>query len=275
MRSFLDPSGSGRMIAAARPRRPNGSRARRAFDRMTGRFDRLVAEAWPAPHIERLAGWRLRYAGGVTKRANSVLPLGDPGDLPAAIDGAERFYAARDLPAVFSIGDGACPGLDDVLAARGYEVADPTLVMTADLSRPSVRVDANDDVASSFSDLPSKSWMDLWWSVDGRYADGRDAARRILTGVPASYVQCADLAVGRGVAQGEWYGIYCMAVAPHGRRRGLGRAVLRTLLEDGRRQGARRAYLVVIERNAPARALYEREGFLAAGRYHYRVRAPG
>src|SRR3954454_17903861 len=103
---------------------------------MTGRFDRLVAAAWPAPYSERIAGWRLRYAEGVTKRANSVLPLGHPGDVHVAVDGAERFYAARDLPTVFSIGDGACPGLDAVLEARGYEVADPPLVMTADLSRP-------------------------------------------------------------------------------------------------------------------------------------------
>lgn len=250
---------------------------------MRGRFDRLVAAAWPAPYTERLAGWRLRYAAGVTKRANSVLPLGDPGDLRAAIDGAESFYAARDLPTVFSIGDGAWPGLDDVLGARGYEVADPTLVMTADLTeRPAMELPAEYQ-QESVADVPSSPWLDLWWSVDGRYADQADqldrlgVAGQILTGVPASYVQLGDgraaRAVGRGVAQGEWYGIYCMAVAPAARRRGLGRAVLRTLLASARRGGARRAYLVVVERNAPARRLYEREGFRVAGRYHYRVRA--
>jgi ribosomal protein S18 acetylase RimI-like enzyme len=247
---------------------------------MTGRFDRLVAAAWPAPYAEGLGRWRLRYAAGVTKRANSVLPLGDPGDLPAAIEGAESFYAARDLPTVFSIGDGAWPGLDGVLGARGYGVADPTLVMTTDLlgpSGPSGRFDGpvqGDHDGLSIDDFPSRVWLDRWWSVDGRYADQLDVAAKILTGVPASYVLLAgDQAVGRGVAQGEWYGIYCMAVAPTARRRGLGRAVLRTLLAVARRQGARRAYLVVVEHNAAARRLYEREGFRVAGRYHYRVRA--
>jgi GNAT superfamily N-acetyltransferase len=132
-----------------------------------------------------------------------VLPLGDPGDLPAAIDGAESFYAARDLPAVFSVGDGAWPGLDGVLGARGYAVVDPTLVMTADLPG---RLDGP---------LPGEHSTGL---VDNR-------------------------------------------------------AVLRTLLAVARRDGARRAYLVVVERNAPARRLYEQEGFRVAGRYHYRVQA--
>jgi ribosomal protein S18 acetylase RimI-like enzyme len=241
---------------------------------MAGRFDRLVAAAWPAPYTERLGGWRLRYAAGVTKRANSVLPLGDPGDVRAAIDGAESFYAARDLPTVFSIGDGAWPGLDGVLGAGGYEVVDPTLVMTADLAGRSDDLSPDEHSPTSIDDFPSREWLDLWWSVDGRYAEQLDMAGKILTGVPASYVRLAGgQAVGRGVAQGEWYGIYCMAVAPPPRRRGHGRAVLRTLLAAARRAGALRAYLVVVERNAPARRLYEREGFRVAGRYHYRVRA--
>jgi ribosomal protein S18 acetylase RimI-like enzyme len=240
---------------------------------MMGRFDRLVAAAWPAPHIERLGGWWLRYAAGVTKRANSVLPLGDPGDLRTAIDGAESFYAARDLPTVFSIGDGAWPGLDGVLGAGGYEVVDPTLVMTADLPGRSDGPLPNEHGPVSIDHFPSRAWLGLWSSVDGRHGDQLAVAGKILTGVPASYVRlAAGQAVGRGVAQGEWYGIYCMAVAPAARRRGLGRAVLRTLLAVARREGARRAYLAVVERNEPARRLYEREGFRVAGRYHYRVK---
>ncbi|HZB34046.1 MAG TPA: GNAT family N-acetyltransferase [Streptosporangiaceae bacterium] len=241
---------------------------------MPGRFDRLVAAAWPAPYTERFGEWRLRYAAGVTKRANSVLPLGDPGDLQAAIEGAESFYAARDLPAMFSIGDGAWRGLDGALGARGYEVADPTLVMAADLSASTAAAIASGHATASIDDAPSREWLDLWWSVNDRYPDHLDIARRILTGVPASYVRLGGgRAVGRGVAQGEWYGIYCMAVAPAARGRGLGRAVLRTLLEVARSQGARRAYLIVVEGNAAARRLYEQEGFRVAGRYHYRVRA--
>lgn len=234
-------------------------------------FDRLVDEAWPAPNAEDLGGWRLRFARGVTKRANSVWPAGEQADVGAAIDAAERRYSARGLPTVFSVSANARPeGLDDLLAARGYEVVDPTVMMTLELSeeRP-----VSSEVR--LADAPSPEWLDLWWSVDGRFGSRLDTAESILTGVPAGYALAGDGAddgVGRGVRQGDWLGIYCMAVAPRARRRGLGRDVLHALLNHGLEQGARRAYLSVTAHNTAARALYEQAGFEIAGGYHYRVR---
>ncbi|WP_326642563.1 GNAT family N-acetyltransferase [Streptosporangium sp. NBC_01755] len=87
-----------------------------------------------------------------------------------------------------------------------------------------------------------------------------------------AYASLGGKAVGRGVVQGEWFGIYSMAVVPHARRRGHGRKVLCALLTHAREQGTPRAYLVVVESNTVARTLYERHGFTVAARYHYRVR---
>lgn len=228
---------------------------------------RLVAGAWPAPSSQDMGGWLLRHAGGVTKRANSVLPLGDPGDVGRAVDHAERFYTALGLPTVFSMDAYARPeGLDGFLAGRGYEIVDPTLAMVADIAGPYERDGV--DIAAT----PSREWLDVWWSVDGRYDHQLPMAEKILTGVPAGYASLDGVAVGRGVPQGQWLGIYAMAVAPEARRKGLGRRVLRALLAWGRDQGCDRAYLVVVERNAPARAMYEAEGFVRAGAYHYRVK---
>lgn len=144
-------------------------------------FDRLVDRAWPA--IERVdaGGWSLRAAAGVTKRANSVLPLGERADLAAAIGEAEEFYADRGLPCVFSVGGGAPSGLDAALEARGYRVVDPTLVMTAPLDHGT----AAEDEGVELAEAPSQAWLDAWWSVDGRFGDdGLATAARILTGVP-------------------------------------------------------------------------------------------
>ncbi|WP_255205163.1 N-acetyltransferase [Actinomadura sp. BRA 177] len=227
----------------------------------------LVAEAWPAPFTQDIGGWLLRHADGVTKRANSVLPMGDPGDVDLALERAERFYTELGLPTVFSMDAQARPeGLDGLLEASGYELVDPTIAMVADLAGPYAR----DGV--EVAQAPSKEWLDLWWSVDGRYDHQLPMAEKILTGVPAGYASLDGVAVGRGVPQGEWLGIYAMAVAPEARRRGLGRRVLRALLAWGRDQGCERAYLVVVERNASARALYGAEGFVQAGGYHYRVK---
>ncbi|MFC4052309.1 GNAT family N-acetyltransferase [Actinomadura syzygii] len=228
---------------------------------------RLVAEAWPAPSTKDMGGWLLRHAAGVTKRANSVLPLSDPGDVGHAVDQAERFYKKLGLPTVFSIDAQAKPAeLDGFLEARGYDLVDPTLAMVAALP------DVPEGDGVRIADIPSREWLDLWWSVDGRYGHELPMAERILTGVRAGYASLGGLAVGRGVPQGEWLGVYAMAVSPEARRRGLGRRVLRALLAWGREQGCERAYLVVVERNAPAVAMYEAEGFERAGIYHYRVK---
>ncbi|GIH76364.1 GNAT family N-acetyltransferase [Planobispora longispora] len=243
-----------------------------------GTFDRLVDRAWPAFERVERDGWTLRTADGVTKRANSVLPLGAPADPEAAVGRAEEFYASRGQPCVFSIGRGATAGLDALLDARGYRLVDPTLVMTAPLAGAVAdRSEGGADGESPgtevrFATAPGREWMDVWWSVDGRYGPGRDTVMRILTGVPAVYASLDGEAVGRGVSQGEWFGVYCMATLPHARRRGHAGRLLDALLSHGREQGAEQAYLVVVEANTAARSLYERLGFTVAGRYHYRIR---
>ncbi|MFC4906463.1 GNAT family N-acetyltransferase [Actinomadura gamaensis] len=236
------------------------------------RFDLLLHEAWPAVENVRREGWVFRSAGGVTKRANSVWPAGPADDPEALIEAAEKFYADRGLPAVFSLLDD--PALDELLARRGYELVDPTLLMVRELdaAEPADGDGIGDGV--EIAEEPSDAWVDAWWSVDGRYADQGPAARAIITGVPADYAGVGPgvAGVGRGVPQGDWYGIYCMAVRPEARRQGLAREVLRALLHRGRTGGASHAYLCVTEGNAAARALYASEGFEVAGGYHYRVR---
>ncbi|MFC5814300.1 GNAT family N-acetyltransferase [Nonomuraea harbinensis] len=232
--------------------------------------DLLVDGAWPAWERRVLGGWVLRYAGGVTKRANSVLAVGEPpvpDDLFAAIGVAEEFYAERGAPCAFSIGAGAPPGLDRALDARGYALVDPTVVMSGTISgEPAVPV--------RVEPRPWRGWLEAWWEVDGRYGTGLEAAERIVTGVPALYAAVeedgAPVAVGRGVPQGDTLGVYCMATLPSARRRGLARAVLRALAVES---GVRSAYLVVTERNTAARNLYRSEGLERKGGYHYRVRS--
>jgi ribosomal-protein-alanine N-acetyltransferase len=57
-----------------------------------------------------------------------------------------------------------------------------------------------------------------------------------------------------------------LAVTEAQRRRGGGARLLERLLDEARRAGARRVTLEVREGNAPARALYEKHGFLTTHR---------
>ena len=59
-----------------------------------------------------------------------------------------------------------------------------------------------------------------------------------------------------------------LSVVPDARRQGLGRALLRRLVDVALRAGAEQCFLEVRVSNAPALALYASEGFSAVGRRH-------
>ncbi|MQM25315.1 GNAT family N-acetyltransferase [Glycomyces albidus] len=97
--------------------------------------ERLLSDTWPAIETEPLGGWLLRAAGGFTNRANSVLALTAPeGGTDAAVAAVEAWYAARGLPAKFSMAGPVTRRLDDELAARGWEAELETSVMTKALN---------------------------------------------------------------------------------------------------------------------------------------------
>jgi N-acetylglutamate synthase len=237
----------------------------------TDGLERLMDRAWPAPETVVIGGWRARFADGITRRANSVLPDAEPADVDAAIAAVERAYAERGLPPTFQITPAAQPSdLDSRLADRGYRVDGPTRVLVATGQMSPARRHAD----ATVTDEPSEAWMDLWWLVDGRGDSAtRAVAHTILTGVPALYGSIMDdsgvVAVGRVAPFDGWAGVYCMAVRPDARRRGLGAAMLRML---GGAAGGRRLWLQVLADNGAAHALYASAGFTPAFAHHYRVR---
>lgn len=237
-------------------------------------LDRLAAEAWPAIEVVERRGWWLRAAAGVTRRANSALPLGAgalTGDaLDEQLHAVTGFYADRSLPARVQVSD---PLLDTQLAARGWQLESPTLV----LSGPPARGES--PVAATVTPVPDEAWLACWWAVTGLGGERElDVARRCLAGIasPAGYasvrVDGDVVAVARGVVQEGWLGLFAMAVLPAHRRRGHGRDLLEGLGRWAATQGARAAYLQLGSGNDAGRALYTAAGFETAYSYHYRYR---
>jgi len=63
-----------------------------------------MVDGWSPAERDRLGDWVLRAADGFTGRANSVLPVGDPGlPLEDAVARCESWYAARGLPSQFCL----------------------------------------------------------------------------------------------------------------------------------------------------------------------------
>lgn len=153
----------------------------------TGRLRRLEEagfNAWPALQTVLLDGWVLRFAGGYTKRANSINPTypGENGDLAAKVDTCEAIYAGRDQPAIFRLTSFGVPaGLDDLLADRGYTVIDQTLVLRRSLA------DARSLTGADVRDTPLEEWLDRYVALSGAALDKRDthaAMLRQIAGTP-------------------------------------------------------------------------------------------
>ena len=111
-------------------------------------LERVAARHWRGTEEEWLGGWQLRAAEGFTGRANSALPLGDPGmPLDDALTAVTRWYRARGLPPMVAVPlplDGDSPGqrLDDHLSERTWATRPgPALVMVAGLATAPVAPD--------------------------------------------------------------------------------------------------------------------------------------
>jgi ribosomal protein S18 acetylase RimI-like enzyme len=268
----------------------------------------IAAVGWRAPEEMRFDGWLLRAAGGFTGRANSVLPLGEPGTpLDEALALVCAWYAKRALPACFQVPLPARVNLDDALAARGWTAYNPTDVLVADIAdvlatgQGAGGYGADDDAgargagagtaaagtaaageaAVEIAGSPSADWLSAYHYRGGTLpAD----AVGLFTSAPVQGFATvtrggAVVAVGR-VAMGQqgpsrrWAGLTALEVVPAARRRGLGGLVVRALLAWAASRGARHAYLQVAAENTAAQAAYRRAGFTRHHGYHYRLAPP-
>ena len=124
---------------------------------------------------------------------------------------------------------------------------------------------------------PSQEWLAANAAVPGHYGAAPAAFLDLLGRIrrPPAFVSVEHrgevAAIGMAVADGSWVGLFEVGTLPRHRRHGLATAAMERLLAWGTGQGARAAYLQVMDANAPARALYSRLGFQEAYRYWYRV----
>ncbi len=238
-------------------------------------LEEAAANAWPAPRRLLHDGWLIGLAGPITRRANSVIPLAEGrASLDDKIAYCRDLYHRRGRPAIFKMTAAAQPpGLDEALAERGYRIEAHTRVMTAGLTDDLCRPDPAVEIEADFN----PGWLEAAIELNGLTPDKADALAGIVrTILPRrAFVRLLDgdriAAVGLGVYDRGYVGLFDLVVRPELRGRGLGVRLIKALLDWGRGQGARRAYLQVEEKNSIARNLYSKLGFEEAYRYWYRV----
>ncbi|MER6156133.1 GNAT family N-acetyltransferase [Streptomyces sp. NPDC001868] len=231
----------------------------------------VSARGWQPVERERLGEWELRAAAGFTRRANSVLPLGDPGmPLDEALTAVRGWYAARGLPAFLQLATGA-EGTQELLCA---EVEDRGWVrdVTAELWIGALAPVADRETAGvGLSRTADEAWL-------GRYQRKGlgEVALKVLGSGPSVWFATVPgaegegpAAIGRCVVDGRWAGFSAVEVDPAQRRRGLATTVMAALGRRALDEGASAGWLQVETDNSGARALYEGMGFAAHHSYHH------
>ncbi|AGB20907.1 acetyltransferase, ribosomal protein N-acetylase [Mycobacterium sp. JS623] len=215
-------------------------------------LEHAAALAWPGVDHSWVGGWLLRFGHGITRRANSAVPLdvSGAGVVGAVID----WYAARGVAPLVAAPDRL------LRLPPGVPTDAETVIMSGELDFASRAVD--------IAGAPDDDWLRLY-----RREVPVDVLTAVIGGVVA-FASAAGAAVGRAAVTEapdgtRWVGLSAVHVVEEARRRGLARDVCAALLAWGGEQGATRAYVQVLADNTAASRLYESMGFSEHHRSRY------
>jgi ribosomal protein S18 acetylase RimI-like enzyme len=237
----------------------------------------LCAAAWPALEMERVAGWELKFAQGVSRRSNSANPTPDARfGLARVAAAADIFFRAHAQPCRFRILSFLPPQLDQWLATQGYALEAGTRTLQAvDLGA------ATQSGRTHLSATPDAAWIDGVTAAQGRDGRHREIYARIVSLLKVS----ATFAVTRnnageavswafGAVSQQGLCIESVATRPDQRGKGFAGETVSALMAWGRSNGADAAFLQVQADNHAAIRVYERLGFdRELYRYHYRTKS--
>ena len=248
------------------------------MDARVRRIEEASLNAWPALQQMLFDGWLLRMTHGFTKRANSVTPLEHDGARPLEdkIRWCENFYARCNLPSLFRIPETPSQQpLLDLLEARGYASASPTLVLSLDSTQPDPAPEGSEARERQVTLTDREPWLATYGTLTGQPEQARRLHGLILKGIPGDCLYAVawedgqPVACGLGVVEDDLLGVFDVATAPAARRRGHARAVMHRLHHKAWSAGARTYYLQVEQGNEAALPLYEDLGYRELYRYAY------
>ncbi|MFF5482750.1 GNAT family N-acetyltransferase [Streptomyces sp. NPDC012935] len=232
----------------------------------------VATRAWRPLESERLGEWELRAASGFTRRANSVLPLGDPGmPLPAALDAVRRWYGDRGLPAYIQTATGA-EGTQELLCAE-LERLGWVREVSAEMWIGALAPIADRDEGAGV--VLAREADEAWLARYQRKGVSEVALNVLGSGPSVWFATVAGAqggtpaAIGRCVVDGRWAGFAAVEVDPALRRQGLATRVMAALARQALDEGASAAWLQVEAENAGARDMYAGMGFTAHHAYHH------
>ncbi|MHA1441448.1 MAG: GNAT family N-acetyltransferase [Candidatus Heimdallarchaeota archaeon] len=244
-------------------------------------YQSIATNNWPAKDLILMNGWILRVSEGITRRANSVLPLRYKGtNLDEDIDKVEKIYTDSKLPTVFQISDYYAPdNLHEKLLKRKYK----TIAESFYLSIPFHRlrnITENPDVSYECHEEQSDEFFDAMRKTSNitteRFEGLKLIIDRILPPSRAFFLirKRNNIVIGYalGVAEMRKVGIYNLYIHKDYRRMGLAQNLHLKMKEWGIRKGADGFHLCVQGDNAGAIDFYKKVGFKEMFKYRYLVK---
>jgi ribosomal protein S18 acetylase RimI-like enzyme len=237
-------------------------------------LEELSLNAFPALQTRFYDGWVLRFANGYSRRANSVQPL-YPSilDVNQKIDTCEAMYQEHGLSTIFKLTGTEQPAnLEVELIRRGYVADGRTSLQTRPLTG---------DIDVSHADIEMEEYVSEDWlnglrglnHLDERHVPTITTILESLD-VEAGFfrlmVDGEAAAMGLGVLERGYVGLYDIVTDTRLRRRGYGRLLVLNILRWAQSSGAHSAYLQVMLSNTPALRLYHELGFREVYQYWYR-----
>ncbi|MFW9786505.1 MAG: GNAT family N-acetyltransferase [Candidatus Thorarchaeota archaeon] len=245
-------------------------------EREIAELELLASHCWPAREVVTYKGWIIHWDGGVTWRANSVLPneWESSINVEQVVDYVIDLYQEKGTAPAFKISPASKPtGLDTILEGKDFVQRMITHVQTAPIEEiacldPKVPVDLFKVTEDSLDTLMYRSTraskaISVRREIIHRIEGSKNIARVMMHGNIAG--------VGLGVVEEDWLGLFSIRTIPEYRRMGVAWSINCALAMWGEDHGANRVFLQVESDNESAIALYEKMGFKTMYTYWYRI----
>lgn len=241
-------------------------------------IEELSMNAFPALSTILVNGWVLRFSEGYARRANSVNPIYPCRiDILRNIEICEDMYSSRGLNTIFKLTeDEEAYKIDEMLQQREYSLEAKTNVMLKDIR--GFRIDSDDRknvmIYREFKD----SWFEAFIAMNKVGEQNAGILRKMLQGILAdTYYACIVengkvIAVGQGVAERGYIGMFDICVHEEYRRKGLGTKLMINLMHAAAAEKSEYSYLQVVDDNELAKQLYDKLGYRKQYSYWYRVK---
>lgn len=245
----------------------------------------LSLNAWPSHQMQVYDGWIIRFSYFYTHRTNSVEQIGPSSlPLPEKIEYCEHIYRRWNTPSIFKITPLSHPLLEPLLIERGYHIEHSTDVMVMDFEKSSAKskpynIEETHALPIKVQYHITPAWIEsLFQLKETTNMIHRKVVPSMYAAIPKDVVAVSlmdhdtCIATGLGILDREYIGIYAIHVAKEYRHRGYASAIIHTLLSEGQKCGASKAYLQVVSDNTPALRLYQKIGFKKLYTYWFRTK---